>query len=170
MSPETQLNARLVLGGWLGGDDLPLERSLSVSNPGTLPGFDYRHSYSGDDVLGCNQGAPARGSPAECERIALGQLEYRSDIGFDPLQRWLSMVRTGRPAAVLFVDVGRGWRVDARERSNITYGTGELPPFRSFRSDVGAGLDLGILGLYAAKAVGIPHESTNFLVRLKHRF
>ena len=170
VSPETQLNGRLVLGGWLAGDDLPLERSLSLSSPGTLPGFDFRHDYGGDDVLNCSQGPNAPGRPAECERIALAQLEYRSDIGLDLVQRWLALVHTGRPAAVVFADVGRGWRVDARERSDITFGTGELPPFRSFRSDVGAGLDLGVLGLYVAKAVGVAHEPTNFFVRLKHRF
>jgi hypothetical protein len=80
------------------------------------------------------------------------------------------LIHTGRPAALVFVDAGRGWRVDPRERSRITYGSGELPPFNSFRSDVGAGLDLGVMGFYVAKAVGIAHEPTNFFVRLKHRF
>jgi hypothetical protein len=170
VSPETQLNGRLVMAGWLGGDDLPLERSVSVSSPGTLPGFDFRHSYAGDDVLTCSEGGNAPGRPAECERIVLAQLEYRSELRIDLLQQWLSLVRSGRPAAVLFGDAGRGWKVDARERSAITFGSGELPGFRTFKSDVGAGLDLGVLGLYVAKAVGVAHEPTNFFVRLKHRF
>jgi cytoskeletal protein CcmA (bactofilin family) len=170
LSPETQLNARFVIGGWLSGDDLPLQRSLSVSGPGALPGYDFRRNYTGDDVLNCSQGPNVPGRPAECERIALAQLEYRSDIRVDVVQRWLSLVRSGRPATVLFVDAGRGWRVDARERSRITYGSGEFPPFRSFRSDVGAGVDLGVMGFYVAKGVSIAHEPANFFVRLKHRF
>jgi hypothetical protein len=31
-------------------------------------------------------------------------------------------------------------------------------------------LDLGVVGLYVAKAVGVAHEPTNFFVRMKHRF
>ena len=170
LSPETQLNARFVIGGWLSGDDLPLQRSLSVSGPGTLPGYDFRRNYTGDDVLNCTQGPNVPGRPAECERIALAQLEYRSDIGLAVMRRWLSLVRSGRPATVLFVDAGRGWRVDPSERSRITYASGSFPPFRSFRSDVGAGVDLGVMGFYVAKGVSIAHEPVNFFVRLKHRF
>lgn len=170
LSPETQVNGRLVVGGWLGGDDLPLERSFSVNGPGVLPGYDFRRNYPGQDVMNCTQGPNVSGRPAECERIALAQLEYRSDLDVEVMQRWLSLVRSGRPAAVVFVDAGRGWRVDPRERSRITYGSGSFPPFSTFRSEVGAGLDLGVMGFYVAKAVSISHEPANFFVRMKHRF
>jgi hypothetical protein len=42
VSPDGQLNVRFVAGGWLSGDDLPLQRRFSVGGPGTLPGFDFR--------------------------------------------------------------------------------------------------------------------------------
>jgi hypothetical protein len=44
LGPDAQLNMRVVLGGWLGGDPLPLERRLSVDGPGALPGFDFQRS------------------------------------------------------------------------------------------------------------------------------
>ena len=82
ISPVTQLNARLVLGGWLHGDPLPMERRFSVGGIGSLPGYDFREAtLPGTDVFQCNSGGlPAPGNPAQCERIALAQLEYRSEL------------------------------------------------------------------------------------------
>jgi outer membrane protein assembly factor BamA len=42
LSPTTWINGRLVLGGWVNGDELPLERRFSVGGVGTIPGFDFR--------------------------------------------------------------------------------------------------------------------------------
>lgn len=173
--PDAQLNMRVVLGGWLNGDPLPLQRRLSVEGPGSLPGFDFRSGRAGPDVGTCSGTAAVPGLPAQCERIALGQLEYRGDLHFDFDPGWKDWPR-GRYRSshtdaqwVAFFDAGRGWRVGAPDDS-MTYSRGTLPPVSSFRTDVGLGLDLGFFGLYGAKSVSTPSQPANFFIRLRHRF
>jgi hypothetical protein len=76
LSPTTWINARLVLGGWLHGDELPLERRFSVGGIGTIPGFDFRKYEPGTlDVSQCSRrGQPPPGNPAQCARVGLAQL------------------------------------------------------------------------------------------------
>ncbi len=177
ISPARQLNGRLVLGGWLHGDPLPLQRRLSVGGVGTIPGFAFRRTMLGTDVGQCNADpvTPA-GTPARCERVALAQIEYRHELRselIDLFNRNRIRVRGAafrvRPSAVLFADAGRGWLVGNRE-GTLQYPSGSLPSFDTFRTDVGLGLDLGIVGLYVAKAVSAPKEPANFFVRLRNRF
>ena len=76
----------------------------------------------------------------------------------------------GRNAAlILFVDVGRGWLVRSEDGEN-GYEPGGIPPLSTFRSDVGVGLDLRLIGFYVARALSDAHEPLNFFVRLRHRF
>jgi outer membrane protein assembly factor BamA len=177
ISPRRQLNGRLVFGGWLHGDPLPLERRLSVGGIGTLPGFDFRRIGIGTDVGQCaRDGQQFPGRPAQCERIALAQLEYRHELVselFDIFNRNGIRVRGApfrvKPSAVAFMDAGRGWRVGSRE-GDLTYTSASLPGFDTWRTDVGLGLDLGIAGLYVAKAVSEAKEPANFFVRFRGRF
>ena len=169
LGPASQLNARLVLGGWLGGDELPLQRRFSVGGPGTLPGFDFRRMYSGPDVGTCTPFGAVPGTPAECERVALAQLEYRGDIEFDffgsgDWHRW-RMDTDGQ--WILFADAGRGWLVGSEGGGLWSDG---LPPLDTFRTDVGIGFDFGLIGLYVAKAVSEPKAPANVFVRVHHRF
>ncbi|HEX7020607.1 MAG TPA: hypothetical protein VF159_11375 [Gemmatimonadaceae bacterium] len=173
--PDAQLNLRLVLGGWLNGDPLPLQRRLSVEGPGSLPGFDFRSERAGPDVGTCTEGAAVPGAPAQCDRVALGQLEYRGALHFNFNPGWEDWPR-GRYRSshtdaqwVAFFDAGRGWRVGVPDGS-MTYSRSALPPVSSFRTDVGAGLDLGFFGVYGAKSVSTPSQPANFFVRLRHRF
>lgn len=178
ISPATQINARLVLGGWLHGDPLPIQRRLSVGGVGSLPGYDFRDAtLPGADVFQCNSGAAVLpGIPAQCDRIALAQLEYRSELHahfLDVMNSRAIRIRgvglTVRPTAVAFVDAGRGWLVGQRS-SGLRYGSGDIPPFGSFRTDVGLGLDLGILGVYVSKAVSVSKEPANVFMRVSRRF
>lgn len=177
ISPATQINARLVLGGWLHGDPLPLQRRMSVGGVATLPGYDFRDAtLPGADVFQCSSGAAPVGLPAQCDRIALAQLEYRSELHahfLDVMNSRPIRIRgvglTVRPTAVAFVDAGRGWLVGDRS-AGLRYGRGDIPPFGTFRTDVGLGLDLGILGVYAAKAVSVSKEPANVFVRVSRRF
>lgn len=184
ISTEGQLNLRLVLGGWLGGDPLPLQRRFSVGGAGTLPGYDFRDRSLETDVLTCGSGsgeavATPDGRPAQCERIALAQVEYRGDlrIGFgghdaddSRARRWWRRLGFYRAAQwVVFADAGRGWRVTGDD-TPLREGKRELPSLRSFRSDVGAGLDFDVIGFYLAKATSDAREPANFFVRLRHRF
>ena len=177
ISPRRQLNGRLVIGGWIHGDPLPLERRLSVGGIGTLPGFDFRRIGIGTDVGQCaRDGQQAEGRPAQCERVALAQLEYRHELVselFDIFNRNGIRVRGApfrvKPSAVAFVDAGRGWLVGPRQ-GDLQYTSGSLPGFDTWRTDVGLGLDLGIAGMYVAKAVSEAKEPANFFVRIRGRF
>ncbi len=177
ISPVTQLNARLVIGGWLHGDPLPTERRFSVGGVGTIPGFDFRRTGIGTDVGQCATESNALpGRPAMCERVALAQLEYRKELHSDLVDmfnrngiRVRGSVFTVRPAAVAFVDAGRGWLVGERQ-GTLRYPSGSLPPFDTYRADAGVGLDLGVAGIYVAKAVSSTKEPANFFVRIHNRF
>lgn len=183
LSAEGQLNLRLVAGGWLSGDDLPLQRRFSLGSVGSLPGYDFRQVLPGTDYLTCAS-SPIEGTsgprspdgvPAQCERFALGQIEYRGEIGstlFGLLdeERRRRRFGWGRSAEwVLFADVGRGWLVGPRV-GDLQYGAGTFPQLRTFRADVGVGLRLDDLGLYLAKSVTDPRTPLNFFARLQPRF
>ena len=170
VSPETQLNGRVVLAGWLGGDPLPLQRQLSLGGLGTLPGFDFREEIPGEDKLSCHGAVPAPGKPGECDRIALAQLEYRIDLGLERFRRNVAPIWYSEAAVVVFVDAGRGWRVDDQRDQGLGIRGGKLPPLNTFQTDVGTGIDLSLFGIYIAKAVSVKNESPNVFVRLKHRF
>ena len=171
LAPNAALNLRGVLGGWLGGSPLPLERRLSIDGPATVPGFDFR---SGDapDVGTCGSGATVPGRPAQCERIALAQLEYRKDLRLS-LSNGQGGARRTRFRAdgawVFFADAGRGWLVNS-PGNPLDIGRQAMPPLSSYRTDIGAGVDFTFFGLYVAKALSAPQEPMNVFVRLRHRF
>jgi hypothetical protein len=174
LGPISQFNLRMVLGGWLGGDPLPLERRLSVDGPGALPGFDFRSGRAGPDVGTCNLIPAFPSEPAECDRILLTQAEYRGDLPLDLFSRydwWPFRYRGahGNATWVLFADAGRGWRVGTPQ-GDMIYTRSTLPPLKTFRADLGLGLDVGGIGIYTAKSVSTPAEPINFFVRLQHRF
>jgi outer membrane protein assembly factor BamA len=171
VAPTAQLNLRLVFGGWVSGDPLPLQRRLSIDGPGTVPGFDFR-SAGGTDVGTCSEGSAPSGRPAQCERVALSQLEYRNDMhismfGGSGATRRMRFRADG--AWVFFADAGRGWLVNA-PGSALNIGRREFPALSSYRTDIGAGLDFDRLGIYVAKALSVPQEQVNVFLRVRHRF
>ncbi len=179
ISPDAALNFRVLLGGWLGGTPLPLERRLSVDGPGAMPGFGFREGIPGADAGTCAE-APGIGAvaieAANCERIALAQVEYRGDLHFGigddesgDFNRSGGMSFRSDGMWVVFMDAGRGWLVNA-PAGPMTYASDKLPPLSSFRTDLGAGLDFGLFGVYAAKAISKAGEPVHFFVRLRHRF
>lgn len=188
VSPEGQLNFRLVLSGSTGADPLPVQRRLSLGGPGTLPGFDFRREIQGDDVLTCTEdltlvdpSSPIpNGRPAQCERIALAQVEYRGDLrigigGVEPgdepdESRWRRFRIHQVGQWVVFADAGRGWLVGPQRVGDLQYRAGSIPALRTFRTDVGGGLDFDVIGFFVAKSTSHPDEPVNFFVRLRHRF
>jgi len=166
ISPRTQLDFRGVFGGWLFGDALPLERRFSLGGPGTLPGYDFRTQPGrGPDILQCDPpGSRPANLPAQCDRVVLGQAELRTELAPHPFGVFnvpaLGMRGGGlmmEPVLVLFTDVGRGWRTTQR------WGGG-------YKSDVGGGVDLGLVGVYVAKAITDWAEPANVFVRVRRRF
>jgi hypothetical protein len=177
VSPDGQLNLRLVAGGWLDGNELPLQRRFALGGAGSLPGYDFRRPPS-KDVLLCG-GTALAGRPGLCERFALAQIEYRgalafrfsSEGGFDDEEdkRDWRLYYSRKGEWVVFVDAGRGWLVGPRG-GDLQYPSGRIPPLSTFRTDVGAGLDFELIGFFVAKSVSDAKTPANFFVRLRHRF
>ncbi len=183
VSTEGQLNFRLVLGGWLSGDPLPLQRRFSLGGPGSLPGYDFRNFREDHvDMLTCNTPGylPPDGRPAQCERIALAQVEYRGDLKISIGRGWDEEDEDRRdrwsfdyhPSAqwVVFADAGRGWIVNSAVPSDVQVDKDKFPSPRHFRTDVGVGLDFDAIGFFIAKSTSNSDEPANFFVRLRHRF
>ena len=174
LSPGTELNMRLVLGGWLGGDELPLQHRHSIGGPGAVEGYDFRRATRDPvDVFTCGGIADWPGRAALCDRVVVAQLELRQefDLDFfrtDRADKWWRPGFNTQGAWVLFADAGRGWRVDDGG-DGIEYSNG-IPPLSTFRTTIGAGLDFGSLGIYFAKALSTGSEPMNVIVRLGRRF
>lgn len=172
LAPGAQLNVRLVLGGWLAGDELPLSRRFSLGGPATMPGFDFRRFTGGEDRLQCSEGStPASNLPALCDRVALMQIEYRGALswetgGMREAKWWPTELDT--PTWSIFYDVGRGWR--AKDDGTTTYAVTSFPALNTFKSDLGMGLDFGDVSIALAKSITDHSEPLNVVVRLSRRF
>jgi hypothetical protein len=176
ISPEGQLNLRVVAGGWLNGDELPLQRRFSLGGPGALDGYPFRRTGSGEDVRQCSSGGEIPlGVPAQCERMVLLQAEYRGDLwmslfgDLDFADSWHSGGWKRRAQWVVFADAGRGWLVGDRS-GDLQYPRDEFPSLGTFKTDLGIGFDAGLIGLYVAKSVSDSKEPPNFFVRVGRRF
>ena len=188
VGPDAQLNFRIVGGGMLpGSDPLPMQRKLSVSGPGALSGYTFREDTPGVvNVTECTVAA-LPGVPANCDRMLLGQVEFKGSLNFnlfeDIFDRYDPTGDYGRrPASrprrssrnrsghwVLFADVGRGWLVRPTAIPGLT-STEKVPSFDTFRSDAGIGFDFGVVGLFYAKALSESSRPGVFFLRLHSRF
>jgi hypothetical protein len=177
VSPTGRVNLRLVGGGWLGGDALPLQRRLSLGGPDPLPGHTFRASACNRDIVD-----PAFASTfvAACDRVVALQAEYRGHLklnwSYNPWgggkndepgdERKTSPFWMEGLDLVVFSDAGQSWLVGN--------GPGrvpgdKLPTLASWLVDVGLGVDWGGFGVYVSKAV-TTGERLRFTARLDHRF
>jgi hypothetical protein len=173
ISPGTAFNLRIVAGGWLAGDQLPLQRRLSIGGPGSVEGNDFRIVRGEPDVFTCGGIGFRDGKPTQCDRIALGQVELRQDfevswVRSDHDDDWWRPGFNGRGQWVIFADAGRGWSVGTGD-PEIRVDRG-LPQLKSFRTSLGAGLDFGDIGFYFAKSLTNKDEKVNILIRMGRRF
>jgi len=180
IAPSAQVNLRLVLGGWLDGDPLPLQRRFSVGGPGTIPGLDFRRTFGDEDVNQCTTEAtrPVLGVIALCDRMALAQVEYRGDLRFDlnvfdddddDDDEGMRLGAHTDATWVVFADAGRGWLVGDRQ-GELQFERDQIPSLGTFRTDLGIGLEFDPLGVYVAKSVSGPRQPANVFVRLRRRF
>ncbi|HZD05495.1 MAG TPA: hypothetical protein VE173_11265, partial [Longimicrobiales bacterium] len=178
VSPDAELNLRVLWGGSLDGDPLPSQFQHALGGEGTLPGYSLFSLNCGSraDLLLINRVAfdddqdttrpvfPSYG----CDRALLFQLEYRGhlslnlDLGSDddewnPGWDWYPVVDL-EPTWVAFFDLGRGW-----SESDPSLDTRTL-------SDLGLGFYLGDLGFYWAWPLEGENRNVNFFVRLQRRF
>jgi hypothetical protein len=173
ISPTGRVNVRLIAGGWVGGDPLPLQRRLSLGGPDPMPGHPFRASACHNDFT---DPAFANALVAACDRVIAFQTEYRGHVklnwGYNPWKDespdrdegsflWLEGLDV-----VVFADAGQGWLV-GNAPGHVP--PGRIPKFDSWLVDVGLGVDWGGFGVYLAKAV-TTGERLRFTVRLDHRF
>ena len=171
VSPAGRLNLRLLAGGWIGGDALPLQERLSIGGPDPLAGYGFHHSACNRDIV---DPAFAGTLVAACDRVILAQAEYRGHLSLHwsygasgPEDEAVKSLFTLQgPDLVVLGDAGQAWLVGA--------GPGRLPANRlptlgSWLADLGLGVDWGGFGVYVAKAV-TAGEPLRFTLRLDHRF
>ena len=171
VSPSGRVNLRLLAGGWIGGDPLPLQQRLSTGGPDPLAGYGFRHTACKGDII---DPAFVGTLVAACDRVILAQAEYRGHISLhwsygtsapeDEAAK--SLFTLQGPDLVVVADAGQAWLVGS--------GPGRLPASRlptlgSWLANLGLGVDWGGLGLYVAKAV-TAGEPLRFTLRLDHRF
>lgn len=167
-NPSVLTSLRVVGGGWVDGDPLPVQRRLSLGGPDILAGYPFR-------TLSCvPPGFRDPANPALCDRLLAVQLEVRTRSHFslpfrtnDPyltgLQRLLGLTE---PDYVIFGDAGDAWlsgdgpgRV-ARNR---------IPKLDEWKYDVGLGIDAGGVGVYFAQPLTDGRHG-RLIVRLQRRF
>lgn len=177
-----QLNLRAVVGGWLHGHPLPQQRRLSVSGVDALPGYDFRKLYgesydAGTCVTASLPDYVLAGRPANCQRIALLQAEWKGDFrvslfGDDDYgdARWFTSLFNADGTWVLFTNTGRGWSPRIRGSESPFDVGGIAPPLGTWRTDIGSGFDFGNVGVYVTKAVTHGGESANVFMRIGRRF
>ncbi len=148
ISQDMSLNMRLVAGGWLAGDQLPTERRFSsLGGPGTLPGYGFRETGMSPDVLQCSDGVVQAGTPGQCDRDRAGAggaavASFAGSLRDDASGR-LVAARIQRTHAVGAVRRPRSRKLagGAAGRGIVVVRRGCFPPFATFKSDAGVGID-----------------------------
>jgi surface antigen Omp85-like protein len=171
VSPSGRVNFRVLAGGWLGGDPLPLQQRLSIGGSAPLPGYGFRRTACHDDIT---DAAFAGTQVAACDRVLLTQVEYRGHLSLhwsygrsrpeDEAAK--SPLTLQGPDLVVFGDAGQAWLVG---KGPGRLPSDRLPTLRSWLADLGLGMDWAGFGVYVAKAV-TSGEPLRFTVRLDHRF
>jgi hypothetical protein len=174
ISPSGRIHLRLVGGGWMGGDPLPLQRRLSIGGPEPMPGEAFRAAACNGDFI---DPAFTDSKLAACDRVLAFQTEYRGHLKLN----WSYNPSSGRDEPpreegsffwlegldlVVFANAGQAWIVGDGPGQ---VPAGRIPRFASWLVDVGLGADWSGFGVYIGKAV-TTGEHLRFTVRLEHRF
>ncbi|HWC74674.1 MAG TPA: hypothetical protein VG454_12135 [Gemmatimonadales bacterium] len=172
ISPSGRINVRLVGGGWMGGDPLPLQRRLSLGGPEPMPGEPFRVAACNKDIV---DPSFAGSKLAACDRVLAFQAEYRGHVklnwSYNPSSGPQKEERT-TPFwlegldLVVFANTGQAWLVGDGPGQTPA---GRIPGLGSWLVDVGLGADWSGFGVYIAKAV-TTGERLRFTARLEHRF
>lgn len=178
---SSTLNLRAFAAGTVSEMALPPQFQRGLGGIGTLPGFALFHGACGSrdnavslvtvDTAGANVLSDERLRPSYgCDRVLLGQLEYRGGFGFGDRDRdddddewwgdWKHMDLEADWA--FFVDVAQGWSFgDLTFADRVDTET---------MADVGFGLLFDQLGVYAALPITGDDQSLRVVARLQRRF
>ncbi len=165
LTPGTQVNFRLVGGGWVSGDPLPVQRRLALGGPDLLPGYGFRATTCSGAL------DPDPTDAGLCDRLIAAQLEFRSRLrlgwSLGLRDRELDrLINVEEADLVVFADAGDAWLAgDGPGRVP----TNRIPVLEEWKADVGVGLDLGGAGVYLAKAL-TDGQPVRVVLRLQRRF
>jgi hypothetical protein len=165
LSPSTRLAVRAFAAGSLTGDALPVQRQHALGGEGSLPGFELHQFGCGGRTSFVTVGRNTYQHYYGCDRAALVQVEYQTDLTF---LSWLRSTPRGELSPLQhvrligFFDAGRAW-TDNDERGLRSTGGDD------FSADAGFGLRFGPVGFYWAVPLSGRGETMNFFVRLGPR-
>jgi hypothetical protein len=158
-----QIRLRALWEGTIGRDPLPIQRRYSLGGPDPLNGYAFR-------AFSCNDAVGSFGLVGLCDRILLFQAEYRGRLHFDWSEsdygEWIGADDWGfwdwedgfwldGPTIVLLGNAGTGW-LDGQSPGSLHF-------------DIGAGLEIGSVQLYVAKAIE-EGEPVRVTLRIERRF
>lgn len=166
INPAMRMNLRLVGGGWLGGDPLPVQERLSLGGPDILSGYSFREQR-------CAEGAPVDpAEPALCDRSLALQAELRTHLDLGLLYRYHDRGEVEQAFGldqvdfVVHADMGKAWLTgDGPGRVP----NDRIPSLDEWMYDLGVGLDAGGIGAFLSKAL-TAGQPVRFFVRLQRRF
>lgn len=166
--PTTVVALRVLGGGWLAGDPLPVQRRVSLGGPDLLPGFGFRD-------LNCTPpGFVDQAAASLCDRMLAVQLEARFDLNLGlpfrlrqpELATAQQLLGIQQADLVVFGNAGKAWLTgDGPGRVP----NDRIPVFREWDVDAGVGLDAGGIGVYVARAL-TASQPFRLVVRLQQRF
>ncbi len=168
LSPEDRLSGRAYFAGWIGGDELPVQRRLSLGGPGVLPGDGFR------EVTCTPAGVLNNAQAGLCNRTMFFQVEFRHrlDLGWHTT---ISKVPDGTSGRVIGIqsadlvflsDLGTAW-LSGEGPNRVP--NNRLPSLDLWQADIGVGVDFGFLGAYLAKSI-TDDGPLRFSLRLQRRF
>ena len=168
LSPDDRLSGRAFFSGWMGGDELPMQRRLSLGGPAILPGDAFRQ-------VNCTPPSTANPSEASlCDRTMFFQVEFRHrlDLGW---HYTLSKGKEGSASRVIGIqtadlvflsDLGSAW-LSGSGPGHVP--NNKLPSADYWSADIGAGVDFGFIGAYLGKSI-TDDGPLRVSIRLQRRF
>jgi hypothetical protein len=161
LHPRYLLQLRAAGAGWIGGDPLTMQRRLAMGGVDPLAGYDFR-------AVRCDtRRRPDVAMPALCDRQMVLQAEVRRTV---PLRLGTRVgtytLGIEQLDVVVFGDMGSAWLAGDGPGQ---VPAGKLQALEEWRSDIGVGLDAGMLGAYVAQPLN-GGDGLRFSLRLSRRF
>jgi hypothetical protein len=161
LHPRYVVQLRAAGAGWIGGDPLTMQRRLAMGGVDPLAGYTFRE-------VSCDpQRRPDPAMPALCDRQMVLQAEVRRTVPVRVATRvGAYTLGIDQLDLVLFGDIGSAW-VAGDGPGQVP--AGKVQALDEWRSDIGVGVDAGLLGAYVALPLK-DGSGPQFSLRLSRRF